>query len=175
LNASSDLDWYIGNITNRYDSYTIFEHFEIVKQSKDDHLLLIDDLTFIEFTKLYNFTGIKLLRNKFSPTTIPFAVVPCYFLSKSIKLKLKQMEVAGLIDFYMRKFANRKYLELIEDDEGPNVFTLDQLAIGFQAFLLFLGVAAIIFVLEILLFCLSKLIGKVAIIVAVCRALTFQY
>jgi len=51
------------------------------------------------------------------------------------------MQLTGLIDFYMRKYSNRKYLELIEEDEGPQKLRLDQLAIGFEAFMLFLVVA----------------------------------
>jgi len=51
----------------------------------------------------------------------------------------------------MREFVNRKYLDIIEVPDEPKVFTLDQLAIGFEAFLLFLGVAAIVFLLEIVL------------------------
>jgi len=122
--------------------------------------MLIDDLAFIEFNKKYSLSGVKLLKNQLSPATIPYAMVPCYFLRRSIQRKLKQMEVAGLVNFYMRKYSNRKYLELVEEDEGPKKLRLDQLAIGFQAFLLFLGVAVFFFVLEILLFCLKKLQKK---------------
>jgi len=118
--------------------------------------MLIDDLTFIEFNRKNKLSGVKLLKNQLAPATIPYAMMFCYFLRRSIQFRLKQMEVAGLIDFYMREYADRKFLELIEEDEGPKVFTLDQLAIGFEAFLLFLGVAAFVFLLEILAFCLNK-------------------
>jgi len=137
----------------------------------NDHYLLIDDLAFIESNKKYEFSGVKLLKNKLAPVTIPYAEVHCYFLRISMQQKVKQMEVAGLIDFYMREYSDRKYLELIEEDDGPKVFTLDQLAIGFEAFLLFLGVATIAFVLEILLFSLEK----IAVLVAVWRVLMLQY
>jgi len=149
------------SIFSLYDTSNILEHFEAVKQStNNDHYLLIDDLAFIEFNKKYEFSGVKLLKHQIAPVAIPFAIAPCYFLSISMERKLKQMEVAGLIDFYMREYSNRKYLELIEEDEGPKVFTLDQLAIGFQAILLFLGVAAFAFVLELLSSFLKKLIEK---------------
>jgi len=155
-----------------YDELNFLEHFEVVKQStNNDHILLIDDLAFIRLNEKNKFSGVKLLKNQLAPVRIPYAMVPCYFLHISMELKLKQMEVAGLIDFYMRKYSNQKYLELIEEDEGPKVFTLDQLAIGFQAFLLFLGVAAIAFVLEILVFSFEK----IAVIVAVWRVLMLQY
>jgi len=149
-----------------FGEFNIREHFEAIKEAKNDHYLLIDDLSFIAFNKNMtervqtDITGVKLLRHEVSPTTIPFAIMNCYFLRRSMQLKLKQMHVAGLIDFYMREFADQKYLELIEDDEGPKVFTLDQLAIGFQAVLLFLAVAAFVFLLEILLFCFKKLLKK---------------
>jgi len=133
--------------------------------------MLIDDLAFIEFNEKYSFSGVKLLKNEMSPVAIPYVGVICYFLSISMQRKLKQMEVAGLIDFYMRKYTNRKYLELIEEDEGPQKLRLDQLAIGFEAFLLFLGVAVLAFVFEILCF----LLGKIVVLVAVYRVLMFQY
>jgi len=133
--------------------------------------MLIDDLTFIEFNKRHSFSGVKLLKNEIPPVAIPYAVATCYFLSISMQRKLKQMEVAGLIDFYMREYSNRKYLELIEEDEGPQKLRLDQLAIGFEAFLLFLGVAMVAFVFEILCF----LLGKIVVIVAVYRVTMFQY
>jgi len=117
--------------------------------------MLIDDLAFIAFNKKYSFSGVKLLKNKLSPAKIPYVIVPCFFLSISMQWKLKQMEVAGLIDFYMREYSNRKYLELIEEDEGTQKLRLDQLAIGFEAFLLFVGVAVFFFALEILAFCLK--------------------
>jgi len=142
-----------------------------VKNSTDnDHYLLIDDLAFIEFNRKYAFSGVKLLKHQLLPVTIPFAIIPCYFLRISMQRKLKQMEVAGLIDFYMREYSNRKFLELMEEDEGPQKLRLDQLAIGFQVFLLFLGVAAIVFVFEILWFCLEKIV----VLVAVWRALMFK-
>jgi len=133
--------------------------------------MLIDDLTFIKFNKKYSFSGVKLLKNKIAPVTIPFAEVSCYFLRIAMQRKLKQMEVAGLIEFYMREYTDRRYLELMEKDEGPQKLRLDQLAIGFQAFLLFLGVAVIAFVFEILWFSLEK----IAVLVAVYRVLMFQY
>jgi len=155
-----------------YDSSDIFKHFAIVKNStNNDHFILIDDLAFIEFNKIYSFSGVKLLKNQMLPVTIPFAMVKCYFLRVSMERKLKQMEVAGLIDFYMREYSNKKYLELTKEDKGPQKLRLDQLAIGFEAFLLFLGVAAFVFLLEILAFCLKK----IAVLVAVYKTLMFQY
>jgi len=129
-----------------------------VKQStNNDRYMLIDDLTFIEFNKKHEVSGVKLIKNKLSPLKISYAKVSCYFLHISMERKLKQMEVAGLIGFYMREYSNRKYLELIEEEDEPKVFTLDQLAIGFEAFLLFLGAGAIVFVFEILSVFLKKI------------------
>jgi len=127
----------------QYNSSNILEHFEAVKHAtNNDHYMLVDDLAFIEFNKKYSFSGVKLLKNQFAPTKIPYATTRNYLLRMSIQLKLEQMEVAGLINFYMREYSNRKYLELMEEDEGPQKLRLDQLAIGFEAFLLFLGKAA---------------------------------
>jgi len=143
-----------------------------VKHStNNDHYMLIDDLAFIESNKKYSFSGVKLLKNKVSSVTIPYAIVYCYFLTISMEQKLKQMEVAGLINFYMREYSNRKYTELIEEEYVPKVFTLDQLAIGFEAFLLFLGVAAFVFVFEILWFFLKKIV----VLVAAYKTEIFQY
>jgi len=156
----------------RYNFLNVSEHFEAVKHStNNDHYMLIDDLTFIEFNKKNELSGVKLLKKKLLPVTIPFAAAQCYYLRILMQQKLKQMEVAGLIEFYMREYSDRKYLELMEKDEGPQKLRLDQLEIGFQAFLLFLGVAAIVFVLKILWFSLEK----IAVLVAVWRVLMFQY
>jgi len=149
----------------------ILEQFEAVKTSRSEHFMLIDDLAFLAFNKKYEFSGVKLLKNQILSVRIPFAEMQCYFLSRSIELKLKQMEAAGLIDFYKLQYVETKYLELIEEDEEPKVFTLDQLAIGFEAFLLFIGVAAIVFAFELLWFSLEK----IAVLVAVYRVLMFQY
>jgi len=133
--------------------------------------MLIDDFAFIEFNKNNKLSGVKLLKNQLLPATIPYALIPSYFLRISMQQKLKQMEVAGLINFYTREHLDREYLELMEEDEGPQKLRLDQLAIGFEAFLLFLGVAAFVFVLEIL----RTYLEKVAVLVAVYRVLMFQY
>jgi len=159
-------------LTENFNSSYILEHFEAVKHStNNDHYMLIDDLAFIESNKKYSFSGVRLLKNKVSSVSIPYAIVPCYFLRISMLRKLKQMEVAGLINFYMREYSNRKYLELIEEEYVPKVFTLDQLAFGFEAFLLFLGVAAFVFVFEILWFFLKKIV----VLVAVYKGEIFRY
>jgi len=152
------------NLTNflEYDSSNISEHFDAIKRSKNDDYLLIDDLTFIEFNKANKISGVKLLKNVIYPTTIPYAQLNCYFLRKAFERKLKQMHVAGLIDHYMKEYADRKYLELIEEDEGPQKLRLDQLAIGFEACLVFLGLATFIFLLEVLLFLFKKRIELLA-------------
>jgi len=143
-----------------YSATNILEHFEAIKKSKGNHFLLIDDLELIAFNKKYNFSGVKLLKNVLEPTTIPFAIVQCYFLRKSMEYRLKQMQVAGLIDHYMKEFANRKYLEMMEEGEGLKVLSLDHLGIGFEAFLAFIGLAAFAFLLEILWFNMKKLLLK---------------
>jgi len=79
--------------------------------------------------------------------------------NNSAEAKTNFTLIAGLIDHYMQNYADRKFLDIIEEDEGPQKLTLGQLAIGFEATLLFL--AATFFVCEILWFNLKKLFVKI--------------
>jgi len=73
-------------------------------------------------------------------------------MQEFFEAKLLQMQEAGLIEHYKRKYYDPKYLDLMEEENEPKVLTIEQLSIGFQVFLLFAGASIAVFVIEIVKF-----------------------
>jgi len=136
----------------RYNELYVHERFELVKNSSANHLMIIDDLQFAISNQKKAFTGAKFLKIENIRLPLKFAEVTGYFMHELFKAKLLQMQEAGLIEHYKRKYYDPKYLDLIPEEIEPKVLTVAQLSIGFQVFLLFSGVAIAVFVIEIVKF-----------------------
>jgi len=101
-------------------------------------------------------SGIKLLKNEIPSAIIDYADVRGYFLKSFVQEKLMQMQSAGLIDHYIDRYIDRKYLDLMAEDSEKTPLTFGQLSIGFQLFFIFLGVGTFAFLVEISQFYLKK-------------------
>jgi len=135
-----------------YNESNVHEHFEYVKKSFGDHYMIIDDLQFAISNQKEAFTNVKILKNENIRVPLKFADVAGYFMEELFKAKLLQMQEAGLIEYWKRKYYDPKYLDLMEEEGEPKILTVEQLSIGFQVFLLFSGVAIAVFVIEIVKF-----------------------
>jgi len=135
-----------------YDESNVHERFEFVKNSSGEHFMIIDDLQFAISNQKKAFTGTKILKNENIRLPLKFAEVAGYFMHELFEAKLLQMQEAGLIEYWKRKYYDPKYLDLIPEEIEPKVLTVEQLSIGFQVFLLFSGAAIAVFVIEIVKF-----------------------
>jgi len=109
---------------------------------------MIDEMDFAIFNEKHQISQVKVLKSQIDGVFIDFASVRNYFVRTMLQKKLIQMQEAGLIEHYIQKYAKQKFTELVEEPDVPKVFRLDQLAIGFQVFLLFLALAVIVFIFE---------------------------
>jgi len=130
-----------------FDESNVHDHLESVKNSSD-HFMAIDDLQFAISNRQKFITGIKIMKNENIRIPLKFATVQGYFMEKLFESKLMQMQEAGLIEHWKRKYYDPKFLDLMEEEDEPKVLTLQHLSIGFQVFLLFTGLAIIVFVVE---------------------------
>jgi len=132
----------------------------MMKRSSGGHIMAIDDLQFAINNKEEAFTDVKLLKNENIRIPLRFAIVRGFFMQLIFESKLTQMHQAGLIEHYKRMYYDPKFLDLMEEEEEPNVLTVDHLSIGFHVFLLFVGVAIVAFVAEISWFVWRKFRGS---------------
>jgi len=138
--------------THHFDNTKLHDYVDFIKSSTGDHFMAIDDLQFARSNKNESITGVKLLKNQDYRVPLRFASVPGYNLHKVFEAKLMRMHEAGLIEHYKRQYYDPKYFDLMEEEDDPKVLTVEQLSIGFQVFLLFAGVAIVVFVVEIVKF-----------------------
>jgi len=122
---------------------------ENLKDLVGKEIVAIDDLLFAVINKISPFNNCKIVKDERLRVSLNYIFVSGHFMQSWFSSKLERMQEAGLIHYYIKRYIDYNYLELIPEPDEPRVLTLEQLSIGFYVFVLFSCLALIVFVFEV--------------------------
>lgn len=79
-----------------------------------------------------------------------------FYLVDEINERIRRFRSSGIINYFISKYADEKYLKVEDENNGPSQLTVDHF-IGIIQFLIFgLSVSFVLFICEVFLFHIKK-------------------
>lgn len=109
----------------------------------------------IEYTKLKG--ELSILKETLYTDHYSWLFLSHDYLYLPFEQEIVKLIESGFIQHWIKKHSNSALRAMEVENSGPKVFSLDELAIGFHVWLVFLGTSFIVFVSELIWRCKSPI------------------
>jgi hypothetical protein len=134
------------------------EAIQILNNGKGKHGFLSYPLQMKLINSVLNANLIPMKREKFITYPVSIGTVNSNFLAQFVKETFSLLLQNGIVQHFLEREENI-YTRNVKEPSKPKVFTLKDLAFGFEIWLISCGISTFVFLVEIFVFLVRSSIG----------------